>query len=128
MEGKKFVIRFSHVYEKMPMEVDAETPISRAKLLAVFLVDKAELGKDFIEYDTVFLTSSPEEGTYWGHYPLPNGKLLVLLLEAIFDSMPEEHELFTTVRTKIGQGGKDKEAYYRSHIGNIADLEITPEQ
>jgi len=127
MEQKIFTIKFSHTYPKIPTEVDGETPIRRAKLLAVFLVDKSELGNDFIEYDTQYLTTTPEEGQCWGHYPLSNGKLLVLLLDGIFDSLHKEdyeHELFTTVRTKYGVKGVDKELYYREHIGEIADIVI----
>ena len=118
-----FSIKFSHRYWKMPLEIDAETPVKKAKLLGVFLTDKNELGKDFLQYDTFYLDKENNEA----HYPLPTAKLLVLLLQSKSETLQEE-ELWTTVRTKFGVKGIDKELYYRSHIGDIAEIVIEDEQ
>jgi hypothetical protein len=73
--------------------------------LAVFLTDKKELGKDFIEYDTAY--------GFKGNYPLPSGKLLVLLLYTY-------GHLWTTIRRYIPY----KETYYRGLIGQDVEIKI----
>lgn len=72
-------IKFSHGYEKMP----ADFGIS--KILEVFVVDKEDLHEGFVEYDTSYGDRK--------NYPLPNGKLLVLLLQT-----RDNKALWTTMR------------------------------
>lgn len=94
-------IKFSHNYTKM--SCDTHTSV----LLEVFIVDRNDLHDVFVEYDTRI-----RDG---GNYPLPNGKLLVLLLENGAGS------LWTTIR----RWTIDKEKYYMSSIGDvfIADIQ-----
>ena len=71
-------IRFSHNYTKLPLDPDPST------LLEVLTVDRSDLHRAFIEYDTHILCG--------GHYTLPTGKLILLLLQSC------NGEVFTTIR------------------------------
>ena len=82
-------IKFSHAYSKMP-----KNP-SHSRLLEVFTVDRSDLHRCFVDYDTKIKLA--------GNYKLPSGKLLVLLL------LTESGELFSTIRRYT----EEKELYYR---------------
>lgn len=98
-------IKFSHNYLKMPIQTEC------AKLLQIFIVDKNELSRTFIKYDTQYMENGcPKE------YPLPNGKLIVLL----FDD-EDNNCIFTTIRRWTQQ----KEEYYRSLIDKYLDVEVS---
>jgi hypothetical protein len=108
-------IKFSHTYWKMPLEVDAETPISDAMLLAVFNTTSEEIHEQFRLYDTMYVD---EKGA--SYYELPKGKLIILLLKSSPITSPEEQELWTTIR----RWTPEKEKYYRSNIGKLFDVII----
>lgn len=93
-------IRFSHVYTKLPANPDPST------LLEVFAVQRDELCSGFLEYDTRIMNG--------GNYPLPNGKLLVLLLKT------REGVLWTTIRRYT----KDKCIYYKNSRGEEFDIMV----
>ena len=82
-------IKFSHAYSKMP-----KNP-SPSRLLEVFTVDRSDLHRCFVDFDTKIKLA--------GNYSLPKGKLLVLLLLA------ESGELWTTIRRFT----EEKCKYYR---------------
>ena len=96
-------IIFSHVYDKMPRGFEAST------LLEVFVVDRDDLSEGFIEYDTAYST----EGR---NYPLPKGKLVVLLLQA-----RDSKELWATVRRCY----KSKLDYYRELRGQYVECMVS---
>ena len=86
-------IKFSHHYHKMPPAPDP------SRLLEVLVANRATLHSAFVEYDTAIIGG--------GNYALPDGKVLVLLLQA------EGGELWTTLR----RWTPDKEQYYRGLRG-----------
>lgn len=86
-------IKFSHRYHKMPPAPDP------SRLIEVLVANRATLHSAFVEYDTAIIGG--------GNYPLPGGKVLVLLLQA------ESGELWTTIR----RWTPDKEQYYRGLRG-----------
>ena len=108
-------IKFSHTYWKMPLEVDAETPISDAMLLAVFNTTSEEIHEQIRLYDTMYVD---EKGA--SYYELPKGKLIILLLKSSPITSPEEQELWNTIR----RWTPEKEKYYRSNIGKLFDVII----
>ncbi len=93
-------IKFSHKYKKMPHHC------KNARLLEVLNTTKEELSEEFIEYDTVTLKGD--------NYPLPDGKLIVLLLWC-------NDELWTTIRRYT----LEKDRYYKSMRGEIFKIEVT---
>lgn len=88
-------IKFSHRYDKMPRGFET------SKLLEVFITEKNDLHEGFILYDTSYSFDGK-------NYPLPNGKLIVLLLQTLGSK-----ELWTTVRRCY----KSKLDYYRGLRG-----------
>ena len=122
-----FPIKFSHEYNKFPRFDSTGLPCNLALLRQVFIVDKKELSESFISYDTTYIMDSNVENSESitsGHYPLPEGKLIVLFLEGILDTNTKEvREMFTTVRRWTPQ----KEVFYRSKMGKLADIIITEE-
>jgi hypothetical protein len=101
-------IKFSHEYPKLHYQKSAQ-------LLKVTLVDRSELSEKFIEYDTVY-TVEPAIGVcseaVMGHYPLPNGRYMILLFQG------NEHIPFTTVRRFT----EEKFRYYNSSVGKLFDI------
>jgi len=93
-------IKFSHAYSKMP---DHANP---SRLLEVFTVDRSELHRCFVDYDTKI--------SFAGNYSLPKGKLLVLLL------LSEEGELWTTLR----KCSPEKRDYYRGMRCKVFDIDV----
>lgn len=96
-------IIFSHVYDKFPRDFYV------SKLLEVFIVEKRYLHKDFVNYDCAY-------GTEGRNYPLPKGKLVVLLLQA-----RDSKELWTTVRRCY----KSKLDYYRELRGQYVECMVS---
>ena len=82
-------IKFSHAYSKMPPHPHP------SRLMEVFVVDRSELHRCFVNHDTLI--------AFGGNYPLPKGKLLVLLL------LSEGGEIWTTIRRFTDEKCK----YYR---------------
>lgn len=76
-------IKFSNMYPKLPDITD------RAKLLQCFLIDRDEISPAFLDYDTKYFDVDEYRDKF---YPLPKGKLIVLLFLAIEDTV------FTTIR------------------------------
>jgi hypothetical protein len=98
-------IKFSAEYCKMPMEVLAE--VSDTILLAVLKVKRSHLSPQFLDWDTKF-------ANHPGNFPLPAGQeyLVLLLLTA--------GQLWTTIRSAWPP---KKEEYYRSHVGEIVNID-----
>jgi len=115
-------IKFSHRYSKIPEGIETKQTI----LLQVFKATKEELSKEFINYDTcfsVFMKQIMKQNLYHdyyeessSYYPLPSGKLLVLLLLT-------EGKLWTTVR----EWTVAKEKYYRFIQGSQVQIKIVEE-
>jgi hypothetical protein len=99
-------IKFSAEYCKMPLEVLAE--VSDTTLLAVLKVERSQLSPQFLDWDTKF-------ANHPGNFPLPAGQefLVLLLLTAGL--------LWTTIRSAWPP---KKEEYYRSHVGEIVNIDI----
>lgn len=97
-------IKFSHEYYKMPANLNT------ARLLQVIIVEKSELSKEFIEYDTAYPLDKrvPWEGN--GHYELPEGRMLLLLLQSGW--------LWTTLR----RWTPEKERYYKELTGQEIEI------
>jgi hypothetical protein len=115
------VIKFSHVYTKMP-----EAPTDKkVMLLEIFNVESKEaLSKEFINYDTQFFKWNYfEKQLEEQHYPLPNGKLMVLLLMFNSDKEFSKPYLFTTIRRHT----PEKEKYYRELRGQTISIMIIKE-
>ena len=102
-------IRFSHLYHKLG---DGEPP-EEAQLLQVFTCDRKDLSDEFVGYDTAYYDGKKDMVSY---YPLPGGKLLVL----VFLDFEDNRVLFTTIR----RWTPEKEKYYRSQTGKVFDVVI----
>ena len=94
-------IKFSHMYHKMPNDY------SPSRLIQTFLIDRKDLSKEFVEYDTCTLE--------YEYYKLPTGKLIILIL------LTEYGHLWTTIRRYT----PEKYRYYNSNIGREFDIEIS---
>ena len=105
VEDEPIAIKFSHDYPKL-----GKTTL--ASLLDVWVMDTKEFSSVFVNYDTIYVDL---KGIH--HYPLPKGKVLVLLLHS-----PEAF-LFTTIRRHTPQ----KEDYYKRHIGELVKIEVKNE-
>lgn len=91
-----------------------------ADLLEIFLVEKKDLGVSFVEYDTSYFErdySTSETFMKKNNYPLPNGKLIILMLQSYNSS---GLHIWTTVRRWTAE----KEQYYRSKRGERFKIEI----
>lgn len=99
-------IKFSSEYCKMPAEALAD--LAGTTLLAVLKVKRAQLSAEFLEWDTKFANKP-------GNFPLPAGQefLVLLLLTA--------GQLWTTIRAAWPA---EKEDYYRSHVGELVNIEV----
>lgn len=103
------IIKFSHVYNKMPRD------FQHSKLLDVLPVRLEDLSQDFLQYDTTYLDGGEER-----QYPLPaKGAYMILLLQAGFG----HGQLWTTIRSQWGKTGNKLE-YYKSHIGKAVDCVV----
>lgn len=95
-------IKFSHDYPKLP-EFGG-----MAKLLQCFLIDRESISKAFEEYDTKYYDGQDK------YYPLPKGKVIVLLFLAVDDTV------FTTIR----RYKPSKYDYYKGSEGHDFKIEI----
>ena len=95
-------IRFSFVYNKMPAD------FSVSRLLEVFVVDRDDLHEGFVDYDV-------SHGINGEKYPLPKGKLIVLLLQTMDDKL-----LWTTIRRCT----PSKLKYYSGIRGSFVKCEV----
>lgn len=102
-------IKFSHRYYKMPPAYES------SELAQVLIINESEVSECFRDYDT----SYPIAFTKEGNYPLPKGKLILLLLIA----NDGKGWLWCTMR----RWTPEKEKYYRSKIGEIFEIEINEE-
>jgi len=103
-------IKFSHEYTKMPVSYNP------AFLMEVLSTTTEDLSKEFVSYDTTYMDFDgliPEIK----NYPLPKGKILVLLL--LSDATKR---LWTTIR----RWTPEKEAYYRRMRGEQVEIVIEP--
>ena len=102
-------IKFSHKYYKFPAAFE------KSKLAQIIVMDEKDISKPFREYDTVCTSNIQEDG----FYPLPKGKVILILLIANAGM----GWLWTTIR----RWTPEKEKYYRSKIGEIFECEIKEE-
>ena len=104
-------ITFSHTYNKMP-----PGSLKGTRILEVFTTTKKDLSDDFIKFDTEIKTFQDPISEYIEpkkYYPLPDGKLIVILL------LTGNH-LWQTVR----RATPEKEKYYRSLRGQEVEIVI----
>lgn len=94
-------IKFSYEYWKLG-ELQHRDMVT---LMQAFVADKKDLSQVFIEYDTHKVKG--------GFYPLPNGKLIVLLFGG-------SETVFTTIR----RWTPEKEKYYKSSMGELFEIII----
>ena len=113
-EGR-VTIKFSAEYEKMPAD------ISHTTLLAVLKVKRSQLSAQFLEWDTKFRNHP-------GSFPLSSASevLVLMLLSAPEPTVPrnpwlEQPRLWTTIRAAWPP---EKEGFYRSHVGELVNIEI----
>jgi hypothetical protein len=108
-------IKFSHFYKKMPRDYKL------SKLLDVFNIKLEELSEYFLKYDTTYeerIDDGVNSISQEERYPLPNkGDYMILLLQA----GSGRGQIWTTIRRRTD----DKEKYYRGHIGEIVNCEVT---
>jgi len=98
-------IKFSHKYFKMPAGFEQST------LIQVINIDKDEISDSFYDYDTTYATGFNEIA----RYPLPSGRLIILLLKS------NAGLLWTTIR----RWTPEKEQHYRRHVGQVVECEVT---
>ena len=95
-------IKFGHKYDKMPVGFEV------SMLIEAFVVDRDDLCEGFIVYDTSY-------GVNREKYPLPKGKLILMLLKT-----RDIGELWTTVRRCY----PEKLSYYRGLRGHFVKCEV----
>lgn len=101
-------IKFSHRYNKMPRDYQ------KSRLLEVLPVKLEDLSIPFRGYDTSFDVDGVTD-----FYPLPaKGSFMILVLQA----GSGRGQLWTTIRS---QWPPEKLQYYRDHIGEVFDCEVT---
>lgn len=105
------IIKFSHNYRKIPGSVLGYGlfELKPTRLIQVLSVDKSELSKEFIDYDDTY--DDPDGKP--AHFPVPEGPLLLLLLET-------GGELWTTLRRSY----PTKEKYYKDLVGKEVTIQI----
>jgi hypothetical protein len=106
--SSRATIKFSSLYRKMPDQMLRSGGSRDAKLLAVLKVKRHQLSAEFLEWDTKFADKP-------GNFPLPNGSEFLVLLLTTAD------QLWTTIRAAWPP---EKEEYYRSHVGELVNIEI----
>ena len=99
----KVIIKFSHLYEKMPPDFQV------SQLITVEIVNLEDLDPLFLDQDTAIQGG--------GHYQLPKkGKFMILHLESSVMNIP-----WQTIR----RWTQKKEEYYKRYIGRFVDCTIT---
>ncbi|HUC38698.1 MAG TPA: hypothetical protein VL944_01035 [Candidatus Acidoferrum sp.] len=102
-------------YPKIPFNPSRKL---RVTLLQIFIVNKKDLSRTFLNYDSTYYDEKSRNKTQ-KHYPLFNGKLIVFLLMAKPNSGKGKPRIFTTIRKWTAQ----KEKYYRKHSGKTLYIE-----
>jgi hypothetical protein len=111
---KPIVIKFSHRYLKM------KDGFEKSTLLDVISVKLEDLSVRFLEFDTVYI----DEKGNTEHYLLPKkGNYMILLLQNWTPNYGGS--IWTTIRSQKGRGGLDKMDYYKSHIGEVVECQVT---
>jgi hypothetical protein len=114
LKATKPTIKFNHYYPKLWGQTSAE-------LLAVRRIDiPNELCEELRLYDAKYIGAQKPPGSVWFNeshyydefYPLPSGDCLQLIF------LGDKRIPFCTIRKKT------KEAYYRSRIGEIFQINI----
>ena len=102
------VIKFSHRYSKMPRDYQL------SRLLEVLPIKLEDLSTAFLYYDTTYMEEGLEK-----QYQLPSkGNYMILVLQA----GSGYGQLWTTIRS---QWPPTKLEYYKSHIGEVFECQIT---
>ncbi len=111
-------IKFSHSgYTKLHGQTSG-------RLIWIEIRDRKELCEEFVEYDTVYKISGAYvecKGDDEEYYPLPSGKLIVLVF------LGDKLIPFSTVRRWTpmkNADGLNKEEWYRSKIGEQFEIVI----
>lgn len=117
MEEAEGTINFSHYYKKFPFQNDSGH--RRAQLLQVFTCEAKELSTSFQIYDAKYVGKKGEPQ----FYDLPNGKVMVLLLQ-LFPEADIKQEDYFKIFTTIRRWTPSKSKYYTDSIGKVFDLKI----
>ena len=97
------IIKFSHLYEKMPPDYRV------SRIMAIEVVYLENLDPDFLDRDTAIQGG--------GHYPLPKkGKYMILYLESSVMNIP-----WQTIRRYT----EKKYDYYIKNLGKLVNCEVT---
>ena len=115
---KELIIKFSHsTYTKFPDYYE------KSKLLELFIMNRDDLSEDFVKYDTAWVYIKPHftpegrvEKSKIFNYPLPEGTLIILLLQA--------NEGYGALWTTIRRYTERKYKYYKFNIGKILKIVI----
>ena len=99
-------INFSHEYYKFPVAY------KESLLVQTIVMDESALSEEFKLYDTCYKTQYMGDG----YYPLPKGKIILLLLIA----NSGKGWLWSTIR----RWTPEKEAYYRSIRGQQVEIVV----
>jgi len=100
-------IKFSHKYYKFP------SAYQKSQLTQVIVIEESEISQTFRMYDTSFRDGIGKEGMY----PLPRGKLILIILVA----NEGKGWLWTTIR----RWTPEKDRYYRGLVGHVVECEVT---
>lgn len=100
-------IKFSHKYLKLWQQ-------DKAELIHLRVIDREEIGKELLLYDTKYYLDEPEdEFDIYGYYPLPDqGKFIQIFLIGNL-GIP-----FCTIRKFTDE----KLKYYKANIGKVFDI------
>jgi hypothetical protein len=105
-------IKFSHYYDKIPQKIRGR----HTWLVSVQIYDSIEqMPKNFVEYDTIYY-----DGFVKKNYPLPAGKVMLLVLFSDAGEEAPNCYIWTTIRS----WNKQKEQYYRLLIGKEIKIEV----
>ena len=104
-------IKFSHGYHKLPIGIFERG--SKSRLLQVLKVNFKDLSPAFVGYDTIYGTRQ----TGIEKYPLPEGELILLILQ---------DEAFLQIYTTIRRYTPEKWTYYKSQEGELFNIKLVP--
>jgi len=106
-------IKFSHYYSKIPQKISNRP----TWLVAVQIYDSIEqMPKEFLEYDTIYY-----DGFAKKNYPLPSGKVMLLVLFSGAGESAPNSFVWTTIRS----WNKQKEQYYSKLVGKEVGIVVT---
>ncbi|MCZ7361924.1 MAG: hypothetical protein O8C58_01060 [Candidatus Methanoperedens sp.] len=110
---KMHTIKFSHLYEKMPMGYFTMDEM-HTTLIQTLVAYSGELTSEFIDYDTLIAEGEGDQ-----HYELPKGKVIILFLLTT-NNRNGIPELWTTIRRYT----PEKWQYYRTIVGQEIIIRI----